>query len=406
MNRIACFGLAVSYLLACNAGPPTADDPDGSSQAGVDARSSPDAAAQPVGFPDPDWATADPGDHGLDPGTLNEAAAYAQSIGSSCMAVIRDGRLVYERYWNGATPTSVHKTWSIAKSFTSTLIGIAIDRGDIASVDQPVSDYVSEWQDADRYAITISDVLSMSSGLEFDMVADNMFAVLVNDQTQRAIDLTVAAPPGTEWNYSNRAVQVLHRVLEVATGVDPEDYATEHLWRPIGMNLEGDDHQRTRWERDDSGNATMYMSVYSSCRDLARLGYLFLHNGRWRERQVISADYVRAATSPSQALNPIYGYLWWVNGGEPAMGSTGQAFDGTMMSFAPADLFSAQGLGQTFIDVVPSTNSVYVHIRQAPHDPFVKFITDPQGTMDALFRDGMRIEHKQLMRILLDASGD
>ena len=76
-----------------------------------------------------------------------------------------------------------------------------------------------------------------------------------------------------------------------------------------------------------------------------------------------------------------------------------------MMNFAPDDLFSAQGLGRTFIDVVPSTQTVYVHIRPAPQDPFVQVLTDPQGTMDALFHDGMRIEHKQLMRILLDASG-
>jgi hypothetical protein len=76
-----------------------------------------------------------------------------------------------------------------------------------------------------------------------------------------------------------------------------------------------------------------------------------------------------------------------------------------MMSFAPDDLFGAQGLGQTFVDVVPSTNTVYVHARPAPHDPFTKFLVDPSGTIDALTHDGMRIEHKELMRALLDADG-
>jgi len=404
MNRIACLVAAVGCWGACNS-PNTVDEgPDASIETSWPDGALPPDASAPILFPVPDWAEGDPASFGFDEATLSEAANYAETIGSSCMAVIQDGRLIFERYWNGATPTSVHKTWSIAKSFTSTLVGIAIDRGELVSTSQRVSDYVSDWQGTDKEDITIRHLLSMTSGLEFEMVADNLFAAFVDDQTQTAIDLSREEAPGTTWHYSNRAVQVLHRVLQAATGVDPEQYAIEHLWRPIGMNLQGEPDQRTHWDRDDSGDATMYMSVFSSCRDLARLGYLYLHKGRWQDSQVISTDFVNAATSPSQALNPVYGYLWWVNGAEPAEGSTQQMFDGTMMNFAPSDLFSAQGLGQTFIDVVPSTNTVYVHIRPAPHDPFVKFITNPEGTMDELFRDGMRIEHKQLMRILLDAS--
>jgi CubicO group peptidase (beta-lactamase class C family) len=392
-------------LVACGA----SDAPQGTADAAptapaTDAGDPPDATPSVV-YPNPDWPLATPEDAGFDPVGLASAEAYAASIGSSCLAVVQDGRLIFERHWDASTPTRVHKTWSIAKSFTSTLLGIAIDRGEIAGMDQRASDFVSEWRGTDKETITIGDLASMSSGLEFDLVTDNLYAAFVEEQTQTAIDLAPTSPPGTTWHYSNRAVQVLHRVLEVATGVEPEAYARQHLWAPIGMNIDRDSEQYTHWERDGAGDATMYMSVHASCQDLARLGYLYLHRGRWQDQQVVSPAYVTAATSPSQQLNPVYGYLWWVNGAEPAEGSTQQMFDGTMMPLAPDDLFSAQGLGQTFIDVVPSTHTVYVHIRPAPHDPFTRYITDPQGTMDALFRDGLRIEHKELMRHLLAASG-
>jgi CubicO group peptidase (beta-lactamase class C family) len=367
----------------------------------------PDAMTEQTAFfPSVERAPGEPGDYGLDPGKLDEAADYASSVGSSCFAVIREGHLVYERYYDGSSPTTTHKTYSIAKSFTSTLVGIAIERGEIESVDQAVSDFVEDWVGTDKEAIRIADLLSMQSGLDFDLVADNLFALFVSEQTEAAIQLETEAGPGEVWHYSNRAVQVLHRVLSNATGLSPEVYAQQHLWGPLGMKLDGPSEERMHWERDDAGDETMYMSVYSSCRDLARLGYLYQHQGRWKEEQVVNANYVASATDVSQSLNAYYGYLWWVNGEGDAEASTGQALAGKMMPFAPDDLFSAQGLGQTFIDVVPSTKTVYVHIRPAPQDAYANAFFDPLGTMEVLLEDGLRIEHKALLRKLIAADVD
>lgn len=364
----------------------------------------PDAVTEEnIVFPTGEWAEGDPGDYGLDQSKLDEAADYASSIGSSCFAVIRDGHLVYERYYDGSSPTTTHKTYSIAKSFTSTLVGIAIERREIESVDQSASDFVQEWVGTDKEAIRIADLLSMQSGLDFDLVADNLFALFVSEQTDAAINLETEAGPGEVWHYSNRAVQVLHRVLSNATGLSPEAYAEQYLWGPLGMKLDGPSEERMHWERDNAGDETMYMSVYSSCRDLARLGYLYQHQGRWKEEQLVNANYVASATEVSQSLNAYYGYLWWVNGEGDAEASTGQALDGKMMPFAPDDLFSAQGLGQTFIDVVPGTKTVYVHIRPAPQDAYANAFFDPLGTMEVLLEDGLRIEHKALLQKLLAA---
>jgi len=362
------------------------------------------ASASDVAFPIPDWPTVEPELAGFDFAELEDAAAYAESVGSLCLLVIRDGALVYERYWNGTTATSVQKSWSIAKSFTSALVGIAIRRGEIESVDQSAAAFVPAWRGTEREAITIADLLSMDSGLTWDLISDNTWTVTTADQTAEALGLDLAEPPGSVWHYSNHGVQVFHEILRNATGMDPEEYAEQYLWGPIGMNLDGPKEQRTHWERDGAGNPTMYMSVHSSCRDLARFGYLFLNGGNWAGEQLIDPAYVAQAVSPSQDLNRAYGYLWWVNGEQPAIDPTDDPIDGPLFDFAPDDLFAALGIGQSFIDVIPSTHTMYVHMRPAPHDPLTNFLTDFWGTLTRLFADGKLIEHRELLRRLLDAS--
>jgi CubicO group peptidase (beta-lactamase class C family) len=396
MPRMRAWIMVAAALGAC-ADPATHPPARDTADADIAPVDEPDATPPAPRFPDPEWPTATPAEVGLDEAALDEAAAYADSIGSSCLVVVRDGQLVYERYFGDTTADSVQKSWSIAKSFTSALVGIAIDRGEIESVDQPAADFIPSWRGTDKEAITIAHLLSMDSGLKYDLVTDNTWVMFTNDHTAEAIGYDAPDPPGVVWHYNSHGVQVLDAVLEAATGMDPEDYARAHLWSRIGMD------ERTHWDRDGAGNATLYMSVFATCRDLARFGYLYLNEGNWNGEQIVSREWVAASLSPSQALNPIYGYLWWLNGGEPAKGSTDEMFDGTMFNFAPDDLFSAQGLGQSFIDVVPGTSTMYIHVRRAPHDPFTKFLTDPAGTMDALLHDGLRAEHKLLLRALLDA---
>jgi CubicO group peptidase (beta-lactamase class C family) len=403
MKRGGMFAIfALGAWLGCNGG--EAATPAGDADGGTTAPA-PDATGEPaVQFPGASWPTGDPSDHGLDVTELDRAAAHAESIGSQCLLVIRDGVLVYERYWSGTTETSVQKSWSIAKSFTSALIGIALRRGDIASIDDPAATYIPEWQNTSKVSITIRDLLSMSSGLEFDLISDTTWTIFSSDHTQAALDADNPDAPGSVWHYNNHAVQVLDAVLENATGMDPEDYAVEHLWGPIGMNVEGPKEGRTHWDRDRSDNPTMYMSVFSSCRDLGRFGYLYLHSGTWDGAEIVPNSYVADSLTPSQSLNMSYGLLWWLSEPGPGETATGQAFEGPQMDFAPNDHFSAQGLGQSFIDVTPDTRTVYVHVRPAPHEPATKLITDLAGTMEALMEDDRRLDHIELMRVLLSAN--
>jgi CubicO group peptidase (beta-lactamase class C family) len=331
-------------------------------------------------YPDPDWPTATPESQGLSTKQLDAAADVADANQSYCLLVIRHGMLVYERYFNGKDATSENKSWSIAKSYTSTLVGIAIARGEIKSLDESVSDFVSEWKGTDREAITIRNLVSMTSGLEWDAFEDYVsLATFATDDTAFAIDRDLADPPGSKWTYDNGSVQVIERVFREATGGSIEDYARAHLWSKIGSNAS--------WAHDPSGNPTTYANVMATCRDHARLGYLFLHSGRWKREQVVPRAWVKETLTPSQTMNQAYGFLWWLNAETPALDAMSVAWPGRMVPFAPLDLFAARGFGNQFVDVVPSLDLIVVRFGADPETVFdpIKLAEDSRfATHDAI----------------------
>ena len=309
-------------------------------------------------FPIPDWPTGSPKDQDIDPAGLAAAARIAAAHKSYCLLVIRHGVLVDEHYWNGADATTAKPSWSIAKSYTSTLVGIAIDRGELGSLDDSVARYVPEWKGTPSAAITLRHLVSMTSGLRWSVTQDYVDLTLARDETQFALQQPLTDPPGSKWTYDNGGVQVLERVFRNATGRTIERYAQQHLWSKLGM--------KASWAHDAAGNPTTYANVLASCRDHARLGYLYLHGGRWAGETVLSAGYVAAATTPSQTMNRAYGYLWWLNGGTPAEDAMMQPWPGQMVPFAPPDLYAARGFGNQFIDVIPSLDLVVVRFGIDP----------------------------------------
>ena len=345
------------------------------------------SAGAAVGYPIPDWPTGAPEDHGFDPSKLAAAAAVAESEQSYCLLVIRHGVIVDEHYWNGTDATTKSPSWSIAKSYTSALVGIALDRGEIQSLDQSVADYVPEWKGTDREAITIRHLLSMMSGLTWSVFQDYVsMATFAPDHTQFAVGLSLADPPGSKWIYHNGGVQILEPVIRAATGHTLEEYAEEHLWPLLGMTAS--------WKHDPAGNDTAYANVLASCRDHARFGYLYLHGGLWETEQVISAAHVAGTITPSQTMNRAYGWLWWLNAGTPAMDAMMEAWPGLMVPFAPKDLFAARGFGNQFIDVIPSLDLMVV--RFGP-DPMTSFDL-AQMAADSRFE-----QHDAILKPVLDA---
>jgi CubicO group peptidase (beta-lactamase class C family) len=358
---VAAVLLWAMTAVACSSGSSDGDEPDGSAPAG-DAAPETTAAADVV-YPGDDWATADPADEGLDPATLDVLAAEAEGLGSNCYLVSRRGRIVGEWYWNGTDETSAQEVFSATKSYGSTLVGIAQDDGDL-SIDDPASDYITAWQDTPSESVTVRNLLSNDSGRFWSLGSDYGELITAPDRDAYAVGLDQAADPGTTWAYNNAAIQTLDVVLREATGVDAADFAAERLFEPIGM----DDTEMTR---DNSGNPLIFMGLQSTCRDMARFGYLFLRDGSWDGEQIVSPEWVADAVGDSsQDLNAAYGFLWWLNRRgavlDPSRATTagegGDQADGQMAPGAPEDMYWALGLGGQVISVDPGSETVVVRL--------------------------------------------
>lgn len=343
-----------------------------------------------IPYPDPEWPEATPADHGLDVDQLEAAALVAEQLDSHCLLVIRGGHLVFERYWKGHDASTPQVSWSIAKSHAATLVGIAVERGDFGSLDDTVASYIPEWQGTPRESITLRDVISMTSGLEWSAFDDYfVLATLSQNHSNHAIGLDQDVDPGSSWTYHNGGVQVLEPVFLAATGMTIEQYAEQHLWSRIGIEA--------TWAHDPSGNPTAYASVLASCRDQARMGYLYMHGGDWAGEQVVPSSFVAEATTPSQLHNRAYGYLWWLNGATPALPPLGDALDGVLSPVTPSDMFSMRGFGNQFVDVIPSLDMIVV-----------RFGTDPMAQFDIpeIIEDARFEKHEQIMEPLLQAVVD
>jgi CubicO group peptidase (beta-lactamase class C family) len=316
----------------------------------------------PVEYPGRAWDAVAPADVGLDGATLDAVRADLEGSASDCVIVIKDGRIAYETTWNDVSPDKDQIVWSVSKSLTSLLVGIAAHDGRL-NVDQPAADFVEEWRGTPAAAVTIRHLLSMTSGRHFDFETD--FVVLptqAEDQTAFSIGLAQDAPPGTVWQYSNSAVQVLDRVISVATGTPTIDYARQKLFDPVGVEA--------TWLQDKAGHPWTYGGATMSCRDLARIGYLMLHEGRWREQQVVPEAWVHESTRPSQELRRNYGLLWWLNVPEnpPPPGRADDVQSGDRVPGLADDAYFARGLNGQFITVIPDDDTVVIRTGDSPVD--------------------------------------
>jgi len=322
----------------------------------------PGYAQDPV-FPVPEWQTDLPDNHNFDPTLLQNVSTYAESINSDSLIVIHDGYIIWEEYWNGLGQTSPQKNvWSVTKSFTSILVGIAQDMGYL-SIDDKASDYISEWQNNSSEPVTIKQLLAQDSGRRFSQFSDNWHfrkenSIGKSDMTGYAIGRGQQHTPGTVWRYNNLAIQNLDRVLSMATGQETADFAATALIEPLGMN-------NTTVFTDNKGQMIMPSHLRTVARDMARIGYLFINDGNWNGQQILPQSYVTEAISPGSTLNDAYGFLWWINTGandtwrHPAISNNAEQ-TGIIFPDAPSDLYAASGNNGQVVIVSPSENLIIV----------------------------------------------
>jgi CubicO group peptidase (beta-lactamase class C family) len=238
--------------------------------------------------------------------------------------------LVQEWYFNGYGNDILHNVYSCTKSVVSTLVGIAIDKGEIDDVDARLLDLfpditpqnVDEW----KGSITLRDLLMMSAGFdardswlyEWERLDDMHDA---DDAVQYVLDLPMAFEPGSRFEYTNGVSHLLSCLITEKTGMSAAEYADEHLFGPLGIT-------NYEWDADDAGRSWGYSNLHMRPRDMAKIGYLFLNEGEWDGEQLISKSWVREATRHriDANLRDGYGYQWWVDndGYYLALGYMGQ----------------------------------------------------------------------------------
>lgn len=321
--------------------------------------------ADEIVYPGDEWSYADPGEMGFDPDTLEELAGVAEDNDSDCVVVTRDGQIVAEWYWGDTEPDTQNEAWSVTKSYTSSLVGLALEDTDL-ELDDKASNYITEWAGTDSEDVTIRNLLSNDSGrswAETHSMGIYVDIVAAEDRNELAVDLGQDGPPGETWEYNDGAIQTLDVVLSEVTGTAPADYAEEQLFEPIGAS-------NTDMSTDGAGNTSMFFEVKTTCQDLARYGYLYLNDGVWDGEQVLPEGWVEQATGqPSQELSANYGYLWWLNrsgdadgrgGGEGGDAEDVDDVEGADQDVprAPEDMYWARGLGGQIIQVDPGSNTV------------------------------------------------
>jgi CubicO group peptidase (beta-lactamase class C family) len=243
---------------------------------------------------------------------------YLEKTNTTAFIVLHGDQLLYEGYFNGSGQESIQTSFSAAKSFTSTLVGIAIEEGFIRGLDDPITDYLPELFDRDpRFEdITIRHLITMTSGLRWERSASNPFSddfisYYSPDLRATALETQIIEGPGQTFLYNDYNPLLVGMILERATGMTVSEYMETRLWQPMGAEGDGS------WSLDSeqSGFEKMFVGVNGRAIDLVKLGWLFLNNGKNGDTQVVPTSWVEEATRLDTDTDPTadYQYYWWID---------------------------------------------------------------------------------------------
>lgn len=263
------------------------------------------------------------------------------------LLILRHNRLIYENYFHGYSKDVMHNLYSAGKSITSLLAGIAIDKGFIDNVDVPILDLLPEYKniqnpDPRKQEITIKDLLNMSSGLDCDdwyqFTESHMQES--SDWVKFTLDLPMVNDPGATGSYCTGGVVTLGRIIENASGMSLEEFASQFLYKPLNITT-------WQWHRMPDGRASGGGLFFLRPRDMAKIGLLMLNKGIWNDKQIVSPEWVtRCSEDQVKMPGPFdgYGYLWWK-----------QSFTEEAI-----ETYFADGNGGQQIFVIPSKDMVLV----------------------------------------------
>ena len=267
-------------------------------------------------WPTSGWTVSTPEAEGMNSQAVADylLALSEPSLTVDSVMIVRHGQIVAEAYYAPSTADTRFSIYSATKSVTSALVGIALERGYIKSIDQPVLSFFPDRTvanlDAHKEAMTLRDLLTMGSGFECDANAnpaaeDAVFAS--EDWVQAVLEMPMADAPGSQWRYCNLNFFLVGAILEAATGQSAMDFARANLFEPLGIS-------DVAWATTPSGVNGGAAGLQFSLRDWAKFGYLYQRGGEWDGVQIVPAQWV-ADSLTNQLSTPFgvgYGYGWWV----------------------------------------------------------------------------------------------
>jgi CubicO group peptidase (beta-lactamase class C family) len=299
-------------------------------------------------WPTHGWRFSSPEAQGIDSAVLAKALETIRDrhIPVNSLLIERHGSIVLDAYFRPYSDDQAHDVASVTKSVTSTLVGIAMGDHKLDRLDVSVASLLPDVKidDPRKAHITLANLLSMTSGLDCsDAHGQNFLQQMEHSRhwTSFALDRREAAEPGSTFAYCAGNMHVVSAVLTRATGETASDYAHEKLFGPLGID-------QVSWPKDSDGVSHGFADLKIAPRDMAKLGYLWLHHGMWDGKQVVPEKYLAEATSAHANVEPDvqYGYGMWIY---PERGHAG----------GPAD-FEANGNGGQRIAVIPSQDVVEV----------------------------------------------
>lgn len=282
------------------------------------------------------------------PDTLEQYLTTLKSIG---LLIVQNREIIVEKYWNGYSDSSLSNSFSVAKSISSLLIGAAIHEGKIGSVNDPVGKYLPEFAEGEKAKVKIADLLTMSSGSDWNESYANPFSVTTelyygSDVYKTATGVNIVKMPGTYHSYKSGDTQLLGLIVEKATGKSLSVYAAEKLWQPLGAE------HNALWSTDkQGGQEKAYCCFNSNARDFARIGQLMLDSGKINGNPVIDSAYFHKSVTPclipDENNKPCnyYGYQWWIIPDQQ-------------------DIFYARGILGQYIICIPALNMVIVRLGE------------------------------------------
>ncbi|MHA1926048.1 MAG: serine hydrolase domain-containing protein [Candidatus Thorarchaeota archaeon] len=311
-------------------------------------------------WPTDGWSTSTPEEQGMDSRMLNEMMDRIDEhdVRIDSLLIVRNGHLVFEEYPSSLySNDSRHIIHSCTKSYTSALVGIAIQEGYIEGVESKLVDLFPNRTianlDARKQDITLEHLLTMTSGLEWDEWTEPYESYLnslnqvwaASDSVQHVLDLPMAYDPGEVWTYNSGGSHLLGVIVAEATGTSLFAYADENLFTPLGISP-----LDIMWPRDNHGRYWGHGGVEMVPRDMAKFGYLYLNNGTWDGTQIVPSEWVQDSADTLYPFTDYsgYSYQWWTYPTDIV------------------DVYSAEGYAGQYIFVIPDLDMVVVFTSSVP----------------------------------------